>query len=65
MVVLWSGETLMAANPEAVTNQHQLIGIKQIQKGAFERNAHPDAQWFPEAGLGLFIHWGLSRMARS
>ena len=21
---------------------------------------HPDAQWFPEAGLGLFIHWGLA-----
>ncbi len=21
---------------------------------------HPDAQWFPDAGLGLFIHWGLS-----
>ena len=20
----------------------------------------PDAQWFPEAGLGLFIHWGLA-----
>jgi alpha-L-fucosidase len=22
-------------------------------------NPHPDAQWYPEAGLGLFIHWGL------
>jgi len=22
--------------------------------------AHPDAQWFPEAGLGLFLHWGIS-----
>lgn len=21
---------------------------------------HPDAQWFPQAGFGLFIHWGLS-----
>jgi alpha-L-fucosidase len=23
-----------------------------------ERTSHPDAQWFPHAGLGLFIHWG-------
>lgn len=23
-------------------------------------NKHPDAQWFPDAGLGLFIHWGLA-----
>ena len=22
-------------------------------------NKHPDAQWFPDAGLGLFIHWGI------
>ena len=23
-----------------------------------ERTTHPDAQWWPEAGLGLFMHWG-------
>jgi parallel beta-helix repeat protein len=22
-------------------------------------NPHPDAQWFPKAGLGLFMHWGI------
>ncbi len=22
-------------------------------------NPHPGAQWFPKAGLGLFIHWGI------
>jgi len=27
---------------------------------AARHTAHPDAQWFPEAGLGLFIHWGIS-----
>ena len=21
--------------------------------------AHPDAQWYPNAGLGLFMHWGI------
>lgn len=24
-----------------------------------DRTAHPDAQWFPDAGLGLFMHWGI------
>ncbi len=22
-------------------------------------NPHPDAQWFPQASLGLFMHWGI------
>jgi alpha-L-fucosidase len=26
---------------------------------AIERTTHPDAQWFPDAGLGLFLHWGI------
>ena len=29
-------------------------------KENFQRTTHPDAQWFGEAGLGLFIHWGIS-----
>ena len=29
-------------------------------KGNFRRTNHPDAQWFGEAGFGLFIHWGIS-----
>lgn len=24
------------------------------------RNTHPEAQWFPKAGLGIFFHWGIS-----
>jgi alpha-L-fucosidase len=27
------------------------------------RTCHPEAQWFGEAGLGLFIHWGLASAA--
>jgi len=35
--------------------------LKQSGKQqAGPRNAHPGAQWFPDAGLGLFIHWGLA-----
>ncbi|MFC1738144.1 alpha-L-fucosidase [Planctomycetota bacterium] len=25
-----------------------------------QRTTHPDAQWFPDAGLGLFMHWGVN-----
>jgi alpha-L-fucosidase len=38
--------------------EHSMINIKE-EKNAMH-TMHPDAQWFPEAGLGLFIHWGLS-----
>ena len=24
-----------------------------------ERTTHPGAQWWPHAGLGLFMHWGI------
>lgn len=27
------------------------------------RNEHPDAQWFPDAGFGLFMHWGIHSIA--
>jgi alpha-L-fucosidase len=26
-------------------------------------NTHPEAQWFDDAGFGLFVHWGLSNVA--
>ncbi len=25
----------------------------------FKPNTHPGAQWYPKAGFGLFIHWGI------
>lgn len=44
-----------------VADQHQMIGNSSIELGrnSYKRTTHPDAQWFPEAGLGLFIHWGI------
>lgn len=42
-------------------NRHPSIGVEQrTTKETFRRTTHPDAQWFPKAGLGLFIHWGIS-----
>jgi alpha-L-fucosidase len=44
---------------DASKSQHELIGIDQVSR-TYQRTRHPDAQWFGEAGLGLFLHWGLS-----
>jgi alpha-L-fucosidase len=45
-----------------VAAQHEIIGSVSAPKGALDyaRTTHPDAQWFPQAGLGMFIHWGIS-----
>lgn len=41
--------------------QHADIGIKAAPVGKpCPHTDHPDAQWFPEAGFGLFLHWGIS-----
>ena len=29
----------------------------------FKRTTHPDAQWYPKASLGLFMHWGIHSVA--
>jgi len=33
--------------------------LKQTEQNVGPHNSHPNAQWFPKAGLGLFIHWGM------
>ncbi|HXJ73177.1 MAG TPA: alpha-L-fucosidase, partial [Candidatus Dormibacteraeota bacterium] len=38
--------------------EHDAIGNEGITAGA--HNTNPDAQWYPGAGLGLFIHWGIA-----
>lgn len=44
-----------------VRDEHAVIGVKEEKApAAFHRTTSPDAQWYPEAGLGLFIHWGIS-----
>src|SRR5687768_2352956 len=40
-----------------VKAEHGMIGAG---KESAERPTHPDAQWFPEAGFGLFLHWDIS-----
>jgi alpha-L-fucosidase len=38
--------------------EHSDIGVGT--ESATEHTQHPDAQWYPDAGLGLFIHWGIA-----
>src|SRR4026208_2012168 len=41
-----------------VTTEHAMINVGEEKTPT--HTLHPDAQWFPGAGLGFFIHWGLS-----
>lgn len=43
-----------------VKGQHDAIKVAQVDGSAGLSNPDPAAAWFPKAGLGLFIHWGLS-----
>jgi alpha-L-fucosidase len=47
--------------PSSAQQQHAMIGVgASPERDKFRRTTHPDAQWFPEAGLGLFVCWGIS-----
>jgi alpha-L-fucosidase len=46
---------------DEVKEEHAALGLLvDAIKQERPHTEHPDAQWFPEAGLGLFIHWGLA-----
>src|SRR5439155_21566041 len=46
---------------EAVKSEHDMIGLGSSKDpAAGSHTQHPDAQWFGDAGLGLFLHWGIS-----
>jgi alpha-L-fucosidase len=53
---------VLAQNKEAdkVKMEHAQIGIVEDAKSGYKHTTHPGAQWFPEAGLGMFIHWSIS-----
>ncbi len=46
---------------KTVDDQHSIIGVSHNTKPPeFVRTTNPNAQWYPKASLGLFIHWGLA-----
>ncbi len=47
---------------DEVKGQHEKVRITAIssETADYQRTTHPDAQWYAQAGLGLFFHWGIS-----
>ncbi len=41
-----------------ITRAHQII-TTPLKKAVVMPNPSPKAQWFPDASLGLFMHWGI------
>jgi alpha-L-fucosidase len=37
--------------------------LKTVKAVPFQRTTHPDAQWFPDASFGFFVHWGIHSVA--
>jgi len=56
--LLATAQAAPASDP--VRSEHAAIGVASATEEQILPNAHPGAQWFPEAGLGLFIHWGIA-----
>ncbi len=50
-------------DPFRIMSQKSLEKLRTVEKVSFERTTHPNAQWFPEAGFGLFMHWGIHSVA--
>lgn len=57
LTILLGGCTAALADSAA---DAQAAALEQASQKPAGSNKHPDAQWFPDAGLGLFIHWGLA-----
>jgi alpha-L-fucosidase len=57
-VVLLNLPATWAADKQA-KEEHGAIGVDESTQRS-ESTRHPDAQWFPDAGFGLFLHWGIS-----
>ena len=53
---------LYAQTDDIASAQHLILGQKAAGAGSTKTrvNLHPDAQWFPKAGLGLFVHLGIA-----
>lgn len=52
-------DVTLAQGGGAAKQQHAVIGIAQTNAAA-DISKDPAKRWFPEAGLGLFLHWGIS-----
>lgn len=64
ILLVWIGNCtfIFAQTTDVASAQHAILG--QQASGATQlesrQNTHPDAQWFPEVGFGLFVHLGIA-----
>src|SRR3569833_2527499 len=62
VAILLAGNLPAAENSSTdnttVKDEHGDIGVGKETAATHTQN--PDAQWYPDAGLGLFIHWGIA-----
>lgn len=51
-----------AQTDDVASAQHLILGQQASGSSSMEtrKNTHTDAQWFPDAGLGLFVHIGIA-----
>ena len=56
---------LTSISPADQAADAQAAILDQSSQKPVSSNKHPDAQWFPDAGLGLFIHWGIASVGAS
>lgn len=47
-----------STDTSTVNSEHGGIGLGE--ETATSHTQNPDAQWYPDAGFGLFIHWGIA-----
>lgn len=59
-LLLIAGPARTQTQTDAVKDQHQALGLLTGPKARYTPNDHPDAQWFGQGNLGLFLHWGIS-----
>ncbi|MEO6521536.1 MAG: alpha-L-fucosidase [Mucilaginibacter sp.] len=45
---------------DRIKMEHEQIGISDDKKSTYKHTTNPDAQWFAEAGFGLFVHWSIA-----
>ncbi|MEO6868112.1 MAG: alpha-L-fucosidase [Ginsengibacter sp.] len=56
-----SAQNKKQTEADRVKMEHAAIGIDDSQpQKAYKHTTNPGAQWFPEAGFGIFIHWSIA-----